>query len=42
MKTKYIDTPAIVQVIGNIFLNPSLFDLEDKYSFNEDDFPKSL
>lgn len=42
MKTKYIDTPAIVQVIGNIFLNPSLLDLEDKYSFNEDDFPNEF
>ena len=28
-----------MQVIGNIFMNPSLLDLEDKYKFNEEDFP---
>lgn len=40
--SKYVDTPAIVQVIGNIYLDPSLLDREDKYSFNEDDFPEEF
>ena len=36
-KSKYIDTTAIVQVIGGIYLNPSLLDNEN-YHFNEEDF----
>jgi replicative DNA helicase len=36
-KSKYEDTPAIVQVIGNIFNNPKLLDNE-KYKFYEEDF----
>ena len=40
--SKYVDVPAIVQVIGNIFINPSLLDVEDKYTFNEDDFPSEF
>ena len=39
MSSKYIDTSACMQVIGAIFMNPSLLDLEDKYKFNEEDFP---
>jgi len=39
MSSKYIDTSACMQVIGDIFMNPSLLDLEDKYKFNEEDFP---
>ena len=39
MSSKYIDTQACMQVIGDIFINPSLLDLEDKYKFNEEDFP---
>ena len=42
MKTKFVDTSAIVQVIGNIFLNPSLLDNEDRYTFSEDDFPNEF
>ena len=38
MGSKYIDTPAIVQVIGSVFNNPSLLDMTDKYSINEEDF----
>lgn len=37
-KKKYYDIPAIMQVIGNVYLNPSLLDMEDKYAFNEEDF----
>ena len=39
MSSKYIDTSACMQIIGDIFMNPSLLDLEDKYKFNEEDFP---
>ena len=35
---KFYDTPAVMQVIGGVFLNPSLLELEDKYNFNEEDF----
>ena len=31
MKARYVDIPSIVQVIGGIYLNPSLIDDEDKY-----------
>lgn len=37
MENKYIDIPATIQVIGNIYKNPSLLDSE-KYKFNEEDF----
>ena len=36
-KSKYVDTTAIVQVIGNIYTNPELLDNEN-YNFNEEDF----
>lgn len=42
MSSKYVDTSAIIQVIGNIFNNPSLLDAEDKYNFNEEDFPNEF
>ena len=38
---RYSDTSAIIQVIGNIYNNVSLLDLED-YHFNEDDFPEQF
>ena len=38
MTTKYVDTKAIIQVIGSIYQEPSLIDNEN-YNFNEDDFP---
>lgn len=34
---KYTDTPAIMQVIGSIYLNPSLLD-DERYTFIEEDF----
>lgn len=37
--SKYIDTPAIIQVIGSVFKDPSLLD-DNRYSFNETDFPE--
>lgn len=35
---KYVDIPAIVQVIGGIYLDPSLLDLTDKYNLCKHDF----
>ena len=35
---KYVDPTAITQVIGNVFNNPSLLDLEDKYKVTDEDF----
>lgn len=35
--TKYVDIPSIIQVIGNIYQNPSLLDNEN-YNFYEEDF----
>ena len=40
--SKYVDVTAVVQVIGNIYVNPSLLDLEDKYFFNEEDFTEKF
>jgi len=42
MGSKYVDTSANMQVIGDVFINPSLLDLEDKYKFNEQDFPQEF
>jgi replicative DNA helicase len=36
--SKYIDTSAVIQVIGAIYNNPSLLDMEEKYKFCEEDF----
>ena len=37
--SKYVDIPAIMQVIGNVYNNPQLLDLTDKYSLTDEDFP---
>ena len=34
---RYTDIPAVMQVIGSIYQNPSLLDNE-KYNFTEEDF----
>lgn len=39
---KYVDTTSIIQVIGSIYNNPNLLDIEDKYHFNEEDFPEEF
>ena len=41
MISRYIDTPATIQVIGNIYNNPNILDNE-KYKFNEEDFPQDF
>lgn len=38
MPSKYNDPAAVIQVIGCVYNNPSLLDIEDKYTITEDDF----
>lgn len=39
MSSKYVDITAIMQVIGNVYKNPSLLDETDKYTITDEDFP---
>lgn len=39
MNSKYVDLTAIIQVIGNVFNNPSLLDETDAYTIIDEDFP---
>lgn len=39
MPSKYVDTAAIIQVIGSVYKNTSLLDSTEKYFFSEEDFP---
>ena len=41
-KSKYVDISSIVQVIGNIYNNPKLIDMDEKYFFIEDDFTEEF
>ena len=36
---KYIDTTAIMQVIGCVFNNPTILNQDDRYKIVEEDFP---
>lgn len=36
--SKYAEIPNLVQVIGCVYKNPKLFEKDDKYKFNEQDF----
>lgn len=38
MASKYNDSTAVVQVIGCVFNNPSLLEISEKYSVNDEDF----
>ena len=40
-KIRYVDIPAIVQVIGCVYQNPNLID-DERYSFTSDDFTEDL
>ena len=42
MASKYIDTTAIIQVIGCCFNNPRLLDLTDRYTITDEDFPDNF
>lgn len=35
---KYYDTTAVLQVIGCVFNDPTLLDMDDKYLVTEEDF----
>lgn len=39
MPSKYVDTTAIMQVIGCVFNTPQLLDFTDKYTITDEDFP---
>ena len=39
MASKYVDTTAIMQVIGCVFNTPQLLDFTDKYVITDEDFP---
>ena len=41
MKSNYVDTKSIIQVIGSIYQNPELLDSE-QYNFNPEDFPQDF
>ena len=41
MSSKYVDIASIIQVIGNIYQNPSLLD-NDNYIFHTEDFPEEF
>ena len=41
MANRYVDIPAIVQVIGSVYQNPSLLDNEN-YTFTEEDFTEDF
>ena len=38
MASKYVDTTSIMQVIGCVFNNPQLLEINDKYSIVDEDF----
>lgn len=40
-KSKFVDTAAIIQVIGTVFKNPALLS-DERYFFNEQDFPEKF
>lgn len=42
MTSKYVDTTAIMQVIGCVYKNPKLLDFTDKYIITEYDFPNEF
>ena len=42
MASKYVDSTAIVQVIGCIYNNSHILDADDTYSITEEDFPNEF
>lgn len=38
----YNDVPSVINIIGNIYNYPEIFEREDKYNFSEDDFPNKF
>ena len=41
MKSSYVDTKSIIQVIGSLYQNPELLENE-QYTFNTEDFPQDF
>ena len=41
MAARYVDIPALVQVIGCVYQNPNLID-DERYSFTAEDFTEDL
>lgn len=39
MPSKYVDITSIIQVIGNVYNNPKIIDMNDKYNITDEDFP---
>ena len=35
---KYVDISSLIQIIGNVYKNPKIFEKDDKYKFNMQDF----
>ena len=42
MSSKYVDSNAIIQVIGCLYNAPHLLEQEDKYKISEEDFPETF
>ena len=42
MGSKYVDTTAIMQVIGCVFNEPALLDMQEAYVITEEDFPEDF
>lgn len=40
--SKYVDITSVIQVIGNVYKNPSILELEDKYIISDEDFSDSF
>ena len=40
-KSRYVDIPSIIQIIGSVYQNPSILD-SDQYSFTLDDFTEEF
>ena len=38
MASKYVDTTAIMQVIGTVFKNPQILEYTDRYTIIDEDF----
>lgn len=41
-QSKYIDISSLCQVIGAVYTNPKILDMDEKYFFSEDDFVDSF
>lgn len=39
--SKYVDTPSLIQVLGNLYMNPLLFE-DDRYHFSVEDFTEDF